>query len=262
LSALIESPQFPFIVFFFGACIGSFLNVLIYRLPLEIDFVSRHSFCPHCGHQIRFYENIPLFSYLFQWGKCRACKGQISIRYPIIELLVAGFSLWLYPFLALPDGVLKFILLLGIFSILLVHTLIDMKYQILPDLLNFALAVFGFLYSLFFSSLSLSLWGGLIGFVFPLLVAFFFYKLKGKEGLGGGDVKLYGALGLLLGPVLIVENIFLSSFLGSIVALAMILLKKLKSEVPIPFGPFITIVAFVQIYILQFKPLLMTITLE
>ncbi len=243
-----EQHVYNFFAFIFGAIIGSFLNVLIHRMPLEEEFVFRSSHCPLCNKDIRWYENIPIVSFVFLRGKCSSCHGKISWRYPVVELLTALASLFLLPSNFSSQSIAFFFAYLTIFSIFLVHFLIDLKHQILPNSLNVILSL------LFFAMVVLekdwTFWasGALLGAGFPLLIVWIFYLIRGQVGLGGGDIKLFGALGLYLGPIAIIQNIFLSCMLGSVVGVSLILLKKMNKDNPIPFGPFIIIVSFVQIF--------------
>ncbi len=189
----------------FGLLVGSFLNVVILRVPRNQSIVKPRSSCPKCHKQIKWYENLPLVSYILLRGKCSHCKAKISWRYPLIEALVGLISLLLALIISIPYVLINFPLY---------HWLV----------------------------------GGLIGFLGPLGVTYFYYKLRGQLGLGGGDIKFFGILGLILGPVGILNNIFMSCMLGSIVGVVMILSKKLDKDVPFAFGPFIIIVASLQIF--------------
>lgn len=238
-----------FLTFLFGAMIGSFLNALIYRLPRNINIAYPRSSCPACGKLIYWYENIPIVSFLFLRGRCSGCKNKISFQYPLIEFISGLFALWLTPHELTPFALLEFFFFFSIFCAFLVHFIVDLKHQILPDSVNIYLAIILFCYALI--SFPWTHWalGSLIGFGFPLLVSWLFYQIRGEIGLGGGDIKLYAALGLFLGPVGVLQNIFLSCFLGAFIGIFLIAFKVIKRENPIPFGPFILIVAFVQIFL-------------
>ena len=226
--------------------IGSFLNVLILRLPKEQDVILKSSHCPHCHKKLSWWMNIPLFSYLYLKGKCRYCSHKISWQYPLIEL-VTGLAAFLlvtfYPY----DRWWELFFIFTIFCIFLVHTIIDLRHQILPDSLNLILAIMFLSYSLYHYDLWFWLLGGVIGFGFPLLVTWLFYLIRGQIGLGGGDIKLWGALGLYLGAQGIIVNIFISCLLGSVIGVLLIITKVTKRSEPIPFGPFILVVSFIQI---------------
>ena len=142
----------------------------------------------------------------------------------------------------------NFLFFLGIFSAFLVHFIVDLKHQILPDSINIYLGLLFFTVSVLTKPWTHWLIGGGIGLGFPLLVSWIFYLLRGQVGLGGGDIKLYAVLGIYLGPIAIMQNIFLSCFLGAIVGLLLMATKIIKKENPIPFGPFIIITACFQIF--------------
>lgn len=240
---------FTVFLFCFGAILGSFLNVLIHRLPLGQNFVFPRSACPHCQRVIRWHENIPLVSFIILRGKCSGCHQKISWRYPSVELLTALASCYLGYFLSFDLlGILLFLFQFAVFSILLVHFFIDWKHQILPDSLNLILGLILFIYSVL--NFSWQHWGigAAVGAGFPLLVTWLFYLTRGQIGLGGGDIKLYGVLGIYLGPFAIIHTIFLSCFLGALYGGGAILLKKMDKSKPIAFGPFIIIVALLQIF--------------
>lgn len=235
-----------------GALIGSFLNVLIYRLPIKKDIVFDRSACPSCGGQIPFYLNIPLIGFIFLRGKCQKCKQPIRWRYPLVELITAVIFVF-----ALPEHIdvisfYSYFLHVGVSCALIVHFFIDLEHRLLLDKINVYLLLLILPYSIIFNLPMFWLVGGAIGFLGPLLVSWLFFKIKGKMGLGGGDIKLWGVLGLLLGPVGIMENIFFSSFLGSIIGIILIIQKRYHSDAGIPFGPFIILVALSQMYFPNF----------
>ncbi len=228
--------------------IGSFLNVVILRLPVKKDLVKARSACPQCSAQLRWYHNIPVFSFLFLRGKCGFCGVRISWRYPLIELLTGLIAFWLFPEswdnLSLAIYTFQFTLA----CIFICHFFIDLDHQLLLDSLNLYLLAIVFPYVLFFYHWNYWVIGGAIGFGGTLLVTWLFYKIRGQIGLGGGDIKLYGVLGLLLGPTGIVFNIFLSCFLGAVVGLILIALQKTTKNNPLPFGPSILVIASFQIF--------------
>ncbi len=237
-------------VFFatFGLLIGSFLNALIYRLPRNINIAVPRSSCTSCQKVISWYENIPLISYIFLRGKCSGCKTKISWEYPTIELLAMVAAFYFAPSDLNPESLLKFFFFFSIFSAFLVQFIVDLKHQLLPDSVNLYLALLFFAISLVSFPWTHWMLGAALGLGFPLLVSWIFYQLKGEVGLGGGDIKLYGALGLYLGPVGVMQNIFLSCFLGALIGIILIFSKVIRKENPIPFGPFIIIVASFQIF--------------
>jgi leader peptidase (prepilin peptidase)/N-methyltransferase len=232
----------------FGLLVGSFLNALIYRLPREINIALPRSHCPECKKLIYWYENIPVLSFLFLRGKCSGCGATISWQYPLVELFTGIVAAIIAPTYFSASALFSFLFLFGVFCAFLVHFIVDLKHQILPDSINIYLACLFFMVSLVNRHWSYWLAGAAIGIGFPYIVSWIFYKLRGQIGLGGGDIKLYGALGLYLGPLGIIQNIFLSCFLGAVVGVALMMAKVLKRENPIPFGPFIIVVGFVQIF--------------
>lgn len=228
--------------------IGSFLNVLIYRIPRELDFVKERSNCPNCKKLVYWYENIPVISYLFLRGKCSGCGWKIPFKYPIVEILSGAMSLYLMPKSISMESLTLYLFYFSVFSCFLVHFIIDVEFQILPNVINiYLLAIFLF-YAVTFLPLAFWTIGLAVGFLFPYLVSFSFKKLRGVEGLGMGDVKLFGVLGIILGPLGVIQNIFLSCMLGSLSFLILMPVFKLNKNSKIPFGPFILIVAAFQIF--------------
>jgi len=228
--------------------IGSFLNVIIHRLPLSEDIIFKRSHCPSCHKNIPWYLNLPLVGYILLLGKCRSCKEPISFRYFFIEILAGLAALFLFPGVITNLSLLKFVVFYGSFCLFICHIFIDLKHQILPDSLNLVLFILLGSYSVLSFDYIRTFLGFLIGFGGTWLITYLFYKLRGQIGLGGGDIKLFGILGLFLGPVGILYNLFLSCFLGAIIALVQISIGRMKKSQPMPFGPFIILVAMAQIY--------------
>jgi len=224
-----------FLIVVFGFIIGSFLNVLIYRLPRGESIISPPSHCPDCGHKLGFLELIPVISYFILGGRCRFCGSKISLRYPLVELITGIIFLINYLLLFNP-----IILFSGLFlsSLLIVLTLIDLDHQILPDKLTLSGMGVGLLLSFFrpeFSSLSallgLVLAGGLL-----LIIA-----IISRGGMGGGDIKMMMMVGTFVGPVLAVIAIFLGAAIGLIFSLPGLITGKLQSKSKLPFGPYLAI---------------------
>ena len=234
--------------FIFGAMIGSFLNALIYRIPREISFIFPRSACPHCKIVIPWFYNIPLLSFIVLKGKCFSCQGAISWRYPLVELITALFALFVFSPLLISPLWPKAILFFLFFCHFITIFFIDIDFHIIPNGLNFSLGVVIFLFVFLYGNLLQGLWGTLLGVSFPLLITLLFYYLKGQVGLGGGDIKLYGVLGFILGPLGIVNTLFFSCLMGSLFAGVLLVLKKIDRQTPIAFGPFIVISAFFQIF--------------
>jgi prepilin signal peptidase PulO-like enzyme (type II secretory pathway) len=233
--------------FIFGAMVGSFLNVVILRLPEEKSLMGRSS-CPQCENLIKWYMNIPILSFMFQGAKCRYCGAKISWQYPFIELICGIAALLLFPQRLELYYIAISLFHFFVFACFLAHMIIDIRYQILPDSINLFLLAIVLPYAATHFGWRHWLIGGVIGFGGTYAATYLFYKLKGVVGLGGGDIKLFGILGLMLGPLGIFQNIFLSCFVGSIIGGGLLITKKIDRQTPIAFGPFIIFVAFFQIF--------------
>jgi len=231
----------------FGMVVGSFLNVCICRLPEGQSVVSPPSRCPHCSHRISWYDNIPLVSYLLLRGRCRGCGARISPQYPLVELLNGVLTLLLF----LRFGpTLTFAALFLFCSALVVITFIDLEHQIIPDEISLPGIVIGLILSFFLPGQSWlnSLLGILLGGGSLLLVAYLYQLLTGKEGMGGGDIKLLAMMGAFLGWKAIPFIIFASSLVGSLVGITIMLLQKKDSKLAIPFGPYLAFGAVLYIF--------------
>lgn len=239
--------------FLFGAVVGSFLNVCIFRLPKEESVVSPPSHCTRCGYVIRWYDNIPILSYLFLRGKCRSCGEPISLQYPLVELINGLLSLFL--FLKFGPG-FPFVVLFVLCSALVVITFIDLEHQVIPDVITLPGIVAGFVISFFIPSLGWlnSLIGILLGGGSLLLVAYGYQAIAKKEGMGGGDIKLLAMMGAFLGWKAVPFIIFASSLVGSVVGVTVMLVQKKDAKLAIPFGPFLAGGAI--LYIFFGKPLI------
>ena len=263
-----------FLAAIFGLCVGSFLNVVIYRTPLIMNYQWRKeiawyldtqddfnknavhhitnvikedipfslsfppSTCPNCGHAIRFYENIPIISWIILRGRCSDCQNRISFRYPLVECITAILSvLVIYTLGANLSG------LFGLFYlwILIALTGIDFDTQLLPDRLVFPLGMLGLAINTqnIFVSTSASIWGALLGFLSFWSIANLYALLTKKEGMGTGDFKLLGALGAWVGVGFLPLIILLSAVFGSIVGL--ILMRSSGESKPFAFGPYIAL---------------------
>lgn len=254
---------FLFIAFLFGLAIGSFLNVVIYRLPIMIlaswrqeccDFLQleykadkkinllwpSRSYCPQCQQQLRSWHNIPIISYLLLKGKCAYCKHPISYRYPLIELLTALLTC----VLAAHYGISWQMLATLIFTwCLIALTFIDFEHQLLPDIITLPLLWLGLLINCFnvFTDLQTAVIGAVAGYMSLWLVAKAFELLTGKVGMGNGDFKLFALIGAWLGWQILPLIILLASFVGAVVGISLMLFKKHGRNVPIPFGPYLAI---------------------
>ncbi len=231
----------------FGAMIGSFLNVCIHRLPKEESIVRPGSHCPKCKTPIQYYDNIPLLSYLLLGGKCRHCKAPISIQYPIVEAITALSSLFLF----ITFGVsLSFFYYFSFVAALIAITVIDLYHQIIPDVISLPGIVIGLLGSLVIPQITFwsSLIGALSGGGSLFLVATVYQWLFKREGMGGGDVKLLAMIGAFLGWKAVILTIFLSSFIGSIIGITVMLIKGKDFKYAIPFGPFLALGAVISLF--------------
>jgi len=231
----------------FGALIGSFLNVCIFRLPKEESIISPGSHCPHCKNQIKFYDNIPLISYLLLRGKCRYCKGLISTQYPLVEGITALSSLVLFMRFG-PS--LTYIIYFAFVAALIVITVIDLYHQIIPDVVSLPGVGVGLLASLVIPQITFfdSLVGTLLGGGSLFLVATLYQWLFKREGMGGGDVKLLAMIGAFLGWKAVILTILLGSLIGSIIGIIIMVLKGKDFKYAIPFGPFLSLGAVIALF--------------
>jgi len=231
--------------FCLGACIASFLNVVIWRVPRGESIVSPPSHCPKCDAAIKWYQNIPILAWLALRGKCANCKNPISPRYILIETL--GGCLFLAAFLAFGPTLETLLMWIWI-SLMIVGSMIDFDHKLLPDFVTVGGMILGVAYHGFnsimdhsFFSILHSLIGLVFGFGLLWLIRWLGTKAFKREAMGMGDVFLMGAVGALFGPVAVLVTLILSSVFGSIVGVSMIALSKTKFGrfVEIPFGPYI-----------------------
>jgi leader peptidase (prepilin peptidase)/N-methyltransferase len=267
LQLLQESPVvFITLSCLLGLIVGSFLNVVIHRLPkmMEQDWrmqcaelneqtdkpkksgkpapkynlVVPRSACPHCGHQISALENIPLLSYIFLRGKCRKCSAPISLRYPIVEAttgILSAYAAWHFGFGAAAVGAILLI------WALVALTFIDFDTQLLPDDITLPLLWLGIVFNLYgtFTTLNNAVLGAIVGYLALWSVYWLFKLATGKEGMGFGDFKLLAALGAWLGWPLLPLVIMLSSVVGAVVGIVLIIATRHGRNIPIPFGPYL-----------------------
>jgi len=233
--------------FFMGLAIGSFLNVCIYRIPLKKSIARPPSSCPHCGKRIKFYENIPLISYLFLKGKCRYCHHPISWQYPLVEILIGFISLFLF----IKFGInYQYILSLFFISNLLIISLIDIEHMIIPDVLSLSGILLGWASSFIISNLTWtdSLIGSLAGGGGLYLVAIGFAYLTGKEGMGGGDIKLLAMIGAWMGWRPLPLIILMASLSGLVIGLSLMIFSGKGLGAKIPFGPYLSLGAIIYFF--------------
>ncbi len=251
-----------------GLLIGSFLNVVIHRIPkmleqswkqqchemLEMDppetqpisLSKPNSTCPNCGHAIKPWENIPVISYLFLKGKCSDCKTGISIRYPIVEIVTALLSLVIVFYF----GATYLSVALLFFTWTLISlTMIDADTQLLPDNMTLPLLWLGLIVNYFelIVPLGSAVWGAIWGYMALWLVYQGFKLLTGKEGMGYGDFKLLAALGAWLGWQMLPIVILLSSLVGAVIGISMVIIKGKDKNIPIPFGPYLAIAGWIAV---------------
>jgi leader peptidase (prepilin peptidase)/N-methyltransferase len=227
------------IVTFLGLIIGSFLNVVIHRVPRQQSIVSPGSRCPHCGYELRWYDNIPIVSWATLGGRCRRCRAAISIRYPIVELVTALVFIahyYVYGWTPLLAVRLAFAAsLVALFAI-------DLEHHLLPDAITLPGIVVGLIASVFLPPGPLaSVIGVLIGGGFLWLVGEAYFRYSGQEGMGGGDVKMLAMIGAFLGWKLVLLTLILGSILGSVIGLAVIGIKRGTMKYALPFGTFLAL---------------------
>ncbi len=223
----------------FGLCIGSFLNVVIYRLPLGQSLVSPGSRCTKCGYELRWYDNVPVLSWALLGGRCRQCRAPISAQYPIVELITAllfVLVVWLTPV-----GPLMFSRLILV-SMLVALFGIDLKHQILPNTITLPGMVVGLLFSVVAPpGWKDALIGAALGAGVLYGVAAAYYLVRREEGLGMGDVKMLAMVGAFLGWKAVLVTLVLSSFSGALIGMALIALQKGNLKLALPFGTFLAL---------------------
>lgn len=235
-------------IFVFGAAIGSFLNVCIFRLPDHHSLVKPSSQCPYCHHPVRFYDNIPLISYLILKGKCRDCGQKISWRYPLVEFITGVLALLLFGKFYLT---LKFLVFFIFTAVLIVITFIDLDHQIIPDVLTLpGIPVFFLLAVFVVKEISWveAVVGLIIGGGVLLAIAFAYELITKREGMGGGDIKLLAMIGGFLGWKSLIFILLFSSLLGAVVGVFAMVIKKQDMKYAIPFGPFLSMAAVAYLF--------------
>jgi leader peptidase (prepilin peptidase) / N-methyltransferase len=222
-----------------GAIAGSFLNVCIYRLPLQKSIVWPSSACTQCGRELSWYENLPVLSYLALRARCRTCRAPISIRYPLVEAITAAmFALawWQYG----PGPLLASRLIFG--CALIVLFAIDLEHHLLPNAITVPLIVVGFVFSFFTEPQWLSsLIGILVGGGVLFTIAEIYYRVRHEEGLGMGDVKMLAMIGAFLGWKLTLLTLMLASFSGTLIGLGLIVTGRGGMKYALPFGTFLAL---------------------
>ncbi|MEQ1816035.1 MAG: A24 family peptidase [Nitrosomonas sp.] len=270
LSMLQDTPAF-FISFIaiIGLMIGSFLNVVIYRLPEMMkrnwlqqcaelhgeagkalptfNLITPRSACTHCGHKITVWENIPIVSYLILLGRCSQCHANISLRYPIVEAvtaLMSGFVAWYYGY-----GLITIAVLIFVWA-LIALAVIDLNTQLLPDDITMPLLWMGLLINMNsgFTDIQSAIIGAVAGYLSLWSIYWCFKLSTGKEGMGYGDFKLLSAIGAWLGWNMLPLVMLSSSLVGATVGIGLVLTARLKKSTPIPFGPYLVGGAFIALF--------------
>jgi len=237
-----------FIGFLLGLIVGSFLNVCIYRIPKEESIVSPGSHCPHCNNPIKWYDNIPVLSYLILRGKCRYCKKRISPIYPLIELLTGVLTGSLFFKFGLSFDSIYYSILTWF---LIVISFIDIKELQVPVKPCYFTMVFGIVFSLFTKSNTFidSILGASLGAGIILFIIETYYIIKGKEGMGYGDANILATIGAFLGWKKIFFVIMLASITGAVIGILASIKGEKQADTPIPFGPFLSIGGYLTIFI-------------
>lgn len=234
----------------YGVCVGSFLNVVIYRLPLGMNLAKPRSHCPRCGYTLRAIDNVPVLSYLFLGGRCRKCRAPISPRYVAVELL--NMVLWLLAVDLFYDRGFVFALVVALSASVMISVFfIDLAHMIIPDSLQLILLGLGVL-AVFFDpeyAWYSHLIGMAVGFLFFYGVYALFYYGLGKEALGGGDIKLAAVAGLLLGWERLLLGLILSSVSAALILLIIARRSGAERDREYPFGPFLAVGFLLALYV-------------
>ncbi len=225
-------------IFIIGLIIGSFLNVCIYRIPLKKTVVRGRSYCTACNALIPWYANIPVLSYIVLKGRCKDCGNPISLIYPFVELLNAICYVLIWQVYGMTFPALLFA---ALFSILIVISFIDLKNMIIPDGLNIAILILGIANFLFHVLTTTTSWYTFVLGFFAASVPLFILGLIYPDGMGGGDIKLMAASGLMIGWKMILLALFLAAIYGLLISLILIVTKKRSIKSVIPFGPMLSL---------------------
>ena len=239
------------IAFVIGSIAGSFYNVCIYRLPNDLDVVSKSSFCTSCKYKIPFYLNIPIVSYILNFGKCKNCKYKISISYLVVEVFTASLFVYAYMLYGISFNSLAFIIF---YSGLLIIFFTDFKYYLILDKITIPLSIVGLVFTFFnFNPFNVdilsSLMGGAVGYLVIYIIRFLFFKIRKVEGMGLGDAKLFLMIGIWLGIKSIYLILASSALVGAIVGSLIIYFYKKDKDFQIPYGCFIVIASALYPYL-------------
>lgn len=243
-------PILPILLLFL--CLGSFLNVLIYRLPRELSIALPRSFCPTCQHALKFYHNIPVLSFIFLKGQCAFCQKKIAWRYPIVELLTGFVGVFLY----LQFGLSVTFTMASLFSLWLISLMfIDIEHQLLPDDLTISLLWLGLLCSVIHPLIppQEAIIGAVAGYLSLWLIAQIYKILTHTEGMGHGDFKLLAALGAWTGWASLLHIVLLSSVSALVVGVYLLWRQKAHTKTPLAFGPYLAVAGWlVWIYLIKY----------
>jgi leader peptidase (prepilin peptidase) / N-methyltransferase len=238
------------LVFIFGAVVGSFLNVCIYRIPRKKSIIYPPSACPQCDKPVRFYDNIPLVSYLVLKGKCRDCGARISFRYFLIELITAIIFTLIYRKWGLSS---EFFIQVFFAAVLIVISFIDYDFQIIPDILSIGGMVAGLIISFVRPGFRVmdAVYGVLIGGGVLFIIAWGYQLVTKREGMGGGDIKLLAMIGSFSGFKGVLFSLIGGSVVGTIVGIPLMLMKGKEegTRYAIPFGPFLSFCAIIYLFL-------------
>ena len=234
---MMTDPPLLLVALLMGLCIGSFLNVVIYRLPLGQSLVSPRSRCTKCGYELRWYDNLPVLSWAFLGGRCRQCRAPISAQYPIVEIITA--LLFVLVVSLTPVGPLLVSRLILV-AILVALFGIDLEHQILPNVITLPGIAIGLMFSLIASpGWKDALVGAALGAAVLYGIAAAYYAVRREEGMGMGDVKMLAMIGAFLGWQGVLVTLVLSSFSGAAIGLALIAAQRGGMKLALPFGTFL-----------------------
>ncbi len=247
---MLELPQELISTWFFvfGAIVGSFLNVVIYRVPLRRSIVTPGSACPGCGNAIRWYDNIPIVSWLVLKARCRACDAPIAARYPLVELAAALLAVGTFYRWGL--NLVSFEVLIFAW-VCLVLALIDYDHQILPDVITYPLILFGFGWSY---AGGVTWWldsivGAAFGALLPIAVIVLYKLIRGEEGMGWGDVKFLAGIGAVIGLAGCLWVLIVGALLGALVGVGLMVMGRGTAKTALPFGTFLAIAALLFLFL-------------
>ncbi|KKP22467.1 MAG: Type 4 prepilin-like protein leader peptide-processing enzyme [candidate division TM6 bacterium GW2011_GWF2_28_16] len=244
-------------------CWGSFLNVVAYRSIFDKNFFQKRSTCNNCNGLIKFYDNIPVISYLILKAKCRQCKAKISVLYPVIEILTSLILTLLFfnifyinnNFIFYNKNILEFFAYFIFFSALIISTRTDLEALVIPQAFSIYLVPVGFIFA-YFNLLKINFWDSIIGAFFGYLILFLTAKIfkffTKKEGLGEGDMELLALIGAFIGFAGVWYTILIASLTGSLIGVIYLLITKKTRDLQIPFGPFLSFGAIVYFFLNTF----------